>query len=332
MNIPTAKYLKNKAGRRLAEGKEPKKVVLVYAGISAAMALLTTAVRYALSHQISQTGGLQNMGIRSILSTADSILPILETVLMMCLGLGYLAAMLRISRRQYASPRTLKAGLERFWPLLCSKLLQGLIYAGIAFGVFYAALAVFMVSPFSNRFMNAMTPYVSEPGVTPEMLLANDALLDSLFGTLTPMLIIYAAMYLPLVIFFSYRYRMTDYIIVDKPGTGAVAAMRESRMMMRGNALRLFKVDLSFWWYYLLRALATVLLDLDIILAIFGVALRVATEVSFFGCAILYLAADFCINYFFMNTVSVTQALAYTSLVPKEEKQDGVVLGNIFQM
>ena len=135
MNIPSAKYLKVKAANRLESGKDPKKVVLVYSAIAALSALAVNVIQFILDGQISKTGGLQNIGTRSMLSTLNAVLPILQTVVIMCLALGYTAAMLRLVRRQYASEKTLKAGFERFWVLLRARLLMMLIYGGIAFAL-----------------------------------------------------------------------------------------------------------------------------------------------------------------------------------------------------
>ena len=53
---------------------------------------------------------MQNIGTRSMLSTINSALPLIQTLVLMCLGLGYTAAMLRLVRRQYA--RRLAEGRE----------------------------------------------------------------------------------------------------------------------------------------------------------------------------------------------------------------------------
>lgn len=332
MTIPSSKYLKNKARNRLASGREPQKVMLWYVGISAVLTLLVAALQYFLSTQISKTGGLSNIGTRSVLSTMDTVLPIVQMVILMCLGLGYTAAMLRISRRQYASPKTLKAGMERFWPLLLSKVLLGLICAAAAFVIAYLATAIFLVTPLSNSFKDQVLPLVSNGTLTPETLLNDDALMTELSATLTPVMLIYAVLYIPAVAMISYRYRMTDYIILDQPGCSGFRAMQQSKQLMRGNKLKLFRVDLSFWWYHLLRVLATGVLYLEDILMIFGKPLILPEAVSFFGLAIAYLGVDFLISYFFLNYQSVTMALAYTSIAPKKEETNTAVLGNIFDV
>ena len=100
MSIPSAKYLKKKASNRLQSGNDPKKVVLVYAGIVALSSLVVTVVQDLLDSQISQTGGIQNIGTRSMLTTADTVLTIAQLLLVMCLTLGYTGSMLRIARGQ----------------------------------------------------------------------------------------------------------------------------------------------------------------------------------------------------------------------------------------
>lgn len=334
MNIPSSKYLKIKAKNRLESGKDPQKTVLVFSGIVAGSTFLVNLVQYAVDSQISQTGGLQNIGLRSALTTLNSIAPLLFQLLLMCVGLGYVAAMLRIARHQYASPKTLKAGAERFWVLLRSKLLMGLIYFGIAFALSYAAMGIFMVTPWANAFSELVMPMILDGSFTPDLLLSDNALVDSIMAALSPMMLIYVLLLIPAYLFVSYFYRLTDYFLIDQPRAGALNAMRQSRQTMQGNKWNLFKIDLSFWWYYLLRMVNTTLQYLLLILAMFGISLPVSPAASFFGVMLLYLAAEFAINVLLRNRVEVTYALVYDTLVPRQipDNQNGAVLGNIFQM
>ena len=54
---------------------------------------------------------------------------------------------------------------------------------------------------------------------------------------------------IPGVILF-YAYRMTPYIMLDHPELSVIGCMHESRMMMKDHKLELFKLDISFivWW------------------------------------------------------------------------------------
>ena len=328
MSIPSAKYLKVKAANRLKDGKEPQKVVLVYAGILAASSLIVNAVRYLLNGQIAQTGGLQGIGTRSALSTASSALTIAYMLLTICLTLGYAAAMLRIARGQFASVSTLKAGLERIWLLLRTRLLQGVILVAMSFALCLLVVNVYMLTPFANQLAAAMLPLIGNGVLTPEAIMS---VWESAYGAMLPVTIIYLAALLVLLWYFSCTYRMVDYLLIDRPQLGAFGALRESRRMMRGNMKMMLRVDLNFWWYYLLQLVVGCLVYLDLILAICGVVLPLSPAAYFFAVVLVYLAADFTVRYFFSNRVAVTYALFYDSLCPKE-KPEGAVLGNIFQM
>lgn len=323
MSIPSAKYLKKKASNRLQSGNDPKKVVLVYAGIAALSSLVVTVVQDLLDSRISQTGGIQNIGTRSMLTTADTVLTIAQLLLVMCLTLGYTGSMLRIARGQYASPNSLKAGGERIWVLLRTRLLQMLIMTAAAFALCFLVINVCLLTPLSNRVIAVMGT------VSAEVLLADDLALIGFYSAMLPIILIYLVALVPLLWYFSCTYRMVDYLLIDRPQLGAFGALRESRRMMQGNMKMMLRVDLSFWWYYLLQALVSVLVYLNMVLALFSIELP--PEVLYWGTVVLYLAADFALRYFFSNKVAVTYALFYDSLCPKQE-QNGAVLGNIFQM
>ena len=323
MSIPSAKYLKKKASNRLQSGNDPKKVVLVYAGIAALSSLVVTVVQDLLDSRISQTGGIQNIGIRSMLTTADTVLTIAQLLLVMCLTLGYTGSMLRIARGQYASPNSLKAGGERIWVLLRTRLLQMLIMTAAAFALCFLVINVCLLTPLSNRVIAVMGT------VSAEVLLADDLALIGFYSAMLPIILIYLVALVPLLWYFSCTYRMVDYLLIDRPQLGAFGALRESRRMMQGNMKMMLRVDLSFWWYYLLQALVSVLVYLNMVLALFSIGLP--PEVLYWCTVVLYLAADFALRYFFSNKVAITYALFYDSLCPKQP-QDGAVLGNIFQM
>ena len=323
MSIPSAKYLKKKASNRLQSGNDPKKVVLVYGGIVALSSLVVTVVQDLLDSQISQTGGIQNIGTRSMLTTADTVLTIAQLLLVMCLTLGYTGSMLRIARGQYASPNSLKSGGERIWVLLRTRLLQMLIMTAAAFALCFLVVNVCLLTPLSNRVIAVMGT------VSAEELLSNGLALIALYSAMLPIILIYLVALVPLLWYFSCTYRMVDYLLIDRPQLGAFGVLRESRRMMQGNMKMMLRVDLSFWWYYLLQALVSMLIYLNMVLAPFAIGLP--PEVLYWGTVVLYLAADFALRYFFSNKVAATYALFYDSLCPKQE-QSGAVLGNIFQM
>ena len=333
MNIRNTKELKTFAGKRLENAREEKRIVLIYAGITIILSALVTLINYCLGLQIDRSGGLSNLGTRSLLSTVQTILPMAQTLFLICLDVGYLAAMLRIARGQYTSPQTLRLGFARFWPLLRLSLLRGLIYFAICFASVYIALMIFLVTPLAEPFLDILLPLITESAASSEAaIMLDDATYALLESAMTPALILCGILFCVLSAPIFYQYRMANYVIIDRPAFGAIAAMRESRKMMKGNRFKLFRLDLSLWLYYAAMLVASVVCYADIWLPMLGVTLPWSADVSYFLFYGLFLAVEFCIYYFIRNRAEVTYALAYDSLRPEEKNDGGVVLGNIFNM
>ena len=334
MTLPSSRQLREDAGRQLSKAREPQKIVLIYTGILLGVSAFSTVAQYLLGSGISQTGGLRNLGLRSMLSTVSNILPIAQYIILLCLGLGFAAAALRIARGQFASPMTLKAGFERFWPLAKCTLLQSLILLAVGFGSFYLAMAIYMFSPFSEGFFTIITPLLADESILSTGIpVLDEATSLALMDQMWPMFIIFGILFLALAIPVTYRYRLVNYLIIDRPGIGAFAALRTSNSLMKGNKRRFFRLDLGFWWYYVLLSLASVVCYGDLVLAMLGISLPMSSTVSYFLFYALFLAADFVIYWFFLNRVEVTYALAYDALIPKQSNPSGgVVLGNIFDL
>ena len=334
MTLPSSRQLREDAGRQLSKAREPQKIVLIYTGILLGVSAFSTVAQYLLGSGISQTGGLRNLGLRSMLSTVSNILPIAQYIILLCLGLGFAAAALRIARGQFASPMTLKAGFERFWPLAKCTLLQGLILLAVGFGSFYLAMAIYMFSPFSEGFFTIITPLLADESILSTGIpVLDEATSLALMDQMWPMFIIFGILFLALAIPVTYRYRLVNYLIIDRPGIGAFAALRTSNSLMKGNKRRFFRLDLGFWWYYVLLSLASVVCYGDLVLAMLGISLPMSSTVSYFLFYALFLAADFVIYWFNLNRVEVTYALAYDALIPKQSNPSGgVVLGNIFDL
>lgn len=326
MDIRNRSALKQDAARALNRGRDPKKLITYYAGITVLVALALTLINFLLEQQIAGKGGLSNLGTRSMLSTVQTLLPIVQMVVLMCLEFGYLHGMLRIARGQYADHTDLKVGFHLYGPILRITLLQGLLFAAIGVITFYVAIQIFLLTPWGAPVMEILLPFV-EAGTT----VLDEATALQVGEYMMPMLIIFLILYLVVVIPLAYRFRMANFALLDEPRAGAIAALRASRKMMRHNSISLLKLDLSFWWYYALQALATVLCYGDLILVYMGVQLPFDPVVSSFLFYGIYLAVLFGIHYFLRNAVEATYIMAYESLHEKP-KDNGVVLGNIFDM
>ena len=332
MDIQNTKEIKAAAGRRLTDAQQAKRVVVVYAAVTLGLSALVTLLGLALDGMMAQSTGLSGMGRRTVLSSAQTMLPWVVALITMCVELGYQAAMLRVARGQYTSPRTLRLGFDRFWVLLRYTLLEGLILFGIAFAGIYLATMLFMFTPFSEKAVDLVAPLMENVTLlNPEMVI-DDTLYAQLMQAMIPAFVLCAIVIGAVAIPVMYRLRMGRFVLIDKPGIGAMAALRESWKMMKGNCTKLLKLDVSLWWYYAGGILATLLCYGDVLLPMTGVNFPWSDTVSYYLFFVLYLAAQFAVYYFLRNPAETSYAIAYDSIRPKEPKTEGAVLGNIFQM
>ncbi len=324
MKIPHYQELKQRTDSALKVGREPKKTILAYAGIITVMGLLVCILTVLLDGQIANTGGLANMGSRSILSTVQTLLPLAQSVLLMCLEMGYISAAMRLSRKQYADHMELRSGFRLFPPALRLSLLQMIIYFSILMLVTTLVVNLNITLPFLVPLLEALVP-IKESFTFYENLTAVSIMM--LLGWILTALVLFALIAIPL----SYRYRMANYCLVDQPRAGAIAALRSSWRMMRGNCFRLFKVDLHFWYYYLATFLASFICYGDQFLPLVGIQLPISETVAYILFYAIYLGIQFFLYYRFRNRVEMTYVAAYDALRPQEDT-GGVVLGNIFDM
>lgn len=332
MDLRNRREIKTLALQRLKDSPSQQKIVLIYGALILGLAALVTVGDYVLGLQIDNYGGLSNLGKKSMLSSIQSMLPFAQSLLSLCLELGYLAAMLRIARGMYTSPQTLRLGFDRFWLLMRCTVFKGLIMTGVLFSCLYFGMMIYMLTPFSDAAVDIVAPLMSQISVLDAGIVIDDATYSALVTAMAPGFVICGVLMLLLGVPILYNYRMVNYIIVDKPAIGALMALRESKIMMRGHRMELLKLDLGLWWYHLALGGITVLCYLDVLLPMMGVELPLSETVAYFASYGLYLAASFAVYFFLRNRVEVAYALAYDALKPKEQQSGGVVLGNIFQM
>lgn len=326
MNIRHPKTVKSVARELLSRAGQLRQILLVYCGILLASCLVTTGLGQGLGSLMSRSGGLGNLGTRSLLSTLQTLLPMAHTLVLLVLDLGLLAAMLRISRGQFTSPQTLRTGLARFFPLLRLLLLQIPIYLALGLAMVYASMMVFFMTPLSNGVIELLTPMVNS-GADPQqlvtMLTTDDAALMAFLKAVAPMygilLVLMAAVMIPV----SYRLGVAQLVIVEDPRAGAFRALSESFRMTRRNCMAFFKLDLSFWWYYLASMLVNVLPFLDSV-----VPMSESVGWLLYG---LSLVLQIGLYYFFRPRLEVGRCLIYNAIRPKPQST-GQAIGNIFRM
>lgn len=304
---------------------DPKKIILIHTGITVAVSLIGTLINFILGQQIQNTGGLSGLGVRSMLSTAQSVLQVLVAVVLPFWEAGYCFATMNMARDKEAAPSNLLEGFRRFGPLLRAFMLQLVIYMVISITCFLISSQIFMMTPLSNPLFEIVESISMDAAMIESELLLDEATALAMMDAYTPMLLIFLVVFLVVALIVSYRFRMVNFLLLDHPGMKAMEALRMSGYQLRGHKAALFKLDLSFLWFYVLQTVASLLAYGDYLLALFEVPLPVSAEAAFFGFLILSLICQGGLYVWVRNRIGVTYAKFYclTALpAPKESASD----------
>lgn len=322
MDIRNRRALKAAASEALHSAPNQKRLVFIWAAAGTVLPLLVSVLSYLLEHQIADTGGLSGIGLRSILSTVQSVLSFSTSVLIPFWTFGYMAVTLRFARKEPTTDASLLEGFRRFRPLFRLILLEIIIYAVICF------LCVQLVSTVLS-FTPLAVPAYAILESNQEMLLTgvvDESVVQALTEAMMPIFLIGGIACVIALIPVSYLLRLAPLCIMDTPSCRARQAIRMSLGMMRRNCLSLFCLDLSFWWFYLIKLLVSALCYGDVFLPLIGIALPFSYEVSFFTFYIVSLLVQFALLYIANNKVQTTYALFYDALRTPPKEQTSIIV------
>lgn len=324
MDLHDRRALKAAARNSLtAAPYNPRKLILIHTGITIAVSLAATILNFTLSKQIETTGGLGGLGLRSVLSTVQSVVQVLVALLLPFWEAGYCYATMKLAREQEAGPDALLQGFRRFRPLLRVKLMEGLIYFFIGMACFFVSYYVFMLSPLSDPLFSIIESVEIDATMLQTELLLDDATMLAMTEAYTPLLLIWLVLFLIVSVFVFYRFRMATFLILDHPHMRAMETLRMSSYQLRGNLSSLFKLDLSFLWFYALDVLFAMLAYGDYLLTIFGVPLPISADAAYFVFLVLSLAFQGGLFIWAKNRVDVTYAKFYCfTALPISSEED----------
>lgn len=315
--------LRTAATGSLERTDKPGRVILIHTGAILLISLLLTAADFLLNRQISTTGGLSGMGMRSILTTIQSMLRLTQAVVLPFWQIGYTYYTLRVAQGQSAGLSDLTEGFRRFGPVLRLKMLMAGMAVLLIFASTYLSSMIFMLTPWAAPMMQRMEELMV---TTMDEQALVDAIMAMTKEATVPVMTIFSLCFLAGSIFLFFRFRLAELWLMDHPQGGALAALRESRELMRGNQKAMFRIDLSFWWFYLLEVLVTVLCYGDVVLGAMGVEMTTDAFGSYILFFVLYLCAQLALYWWKRNEVAVTYAHAYLTLCPEpvENEKDPV--------
>lgn len=315
MNIRDRRAIHQRSRQVLAQAPgDPRRVALVYTVITAVLALAVTVLSGIFTDRIAGTGGLGNMGLRSLLSTGQTVLPIAQFFVNACLGFGYHWAVLRMARGEEALPGDLAMGFRNWGAVLRLLFFQSVVYAVIGFGSMYLSIYIFLLTPYADPFYAVMEPVLQNTSLLNSSIVVDEAMAAAVYDSILPVFLIWALVFAVFGLPLYYNYRMSNFCLAEDPRRGALAAMIVSKRMLRRNRFALFRLDLSLWWFYGLQILISLLCYGDVLLPMVGVRLPFDAAFTYYFFFVASLILQIVTYYFFMNRAYVTYALAYQSL------------------
>ncbi len=328
MDIFTQEAVEKTARQALLQAKyNPRKLALIHTSVALGASLLLTVINFILTRQIDHTGGLSGIGLRSVLSTAQSVLTMLSVLLLPFWETGFTAAAIGFSRQDDVYPNTLLSGFKRFGPVLRLLLLRAVLCAIVLFISMQISVGVFIISPFSDALIGAMQSLMEQADAAAS-LMSDPTLLQSLSAYLIPFYVIFAIIFFVLLVPLLYRFRMADHLLMDHKATGALRALGKSHQMMRYNRFSLFKLDLRLWWFYALQLISTVLCYGDLIWTVSGIRMPFSTDVAFFLFYGIHILSQLALGWWAKSYVATVYATAYNILLPEAEDPEPPVVKN----
>ena len=300
--------LKSQASTRLQDAPASR-LVLIHTGVLLSLSILASALNLFLNDQISTTGGLSGLGTRSILQSLQTFLQYGTTLFSPFWQAGFTLAVLHNARGVAPSEKDLLGGFRRWGAVLSLQLFTMVLLFGAAIACAYLAAIIFALTPFSEPLAQVLEPMLAS-GTLDMSALPSDTLLEAYI----PMLLIYLAVLLPLVMYLTLSLRLSEYLILDQK-MGGFLAVHFSMAAMRGKRLKMLKLDLSFWWYYLVELLLTIVCYLDVILPLLGVTLPFNETIAFFAAQVLYAVLELAFHLWKKPYHDTTYALAYQEIL-----------------
>ncbi len=299
----------------------PRRLVLLHSAITALALIAALLLTTLLNLKIDTAGGIAGLQTRTTLSSVSALVNGALELALPFWEMGYLFAAAAMYGGKQVGGRSLLGGFRRIGTVLCFYLLQALVYGVLAMVLYYPVSMLLMLTPLGAPILQK---------VSSAMLAGNAAALEQTltFEQMLPFLIGFAVIYLLFAAPVFYRLRVAKFALADAPEKGAFAALRESFQRTRGRSLALFRLDLSFWWYYVLRVVTVAVCYGDVLLGLCGVTLPVSPTWSAPLFLTLGLAAQAALFYQYKNYYTLTYFAALDALrqaqpQPKPQKPVG---------
>lgn len=301
--------LKQSANAALKAQPNVKQLALLHTGVSIAASLILSLAQYLTANAMQGLSGIGSLDRMATLQMIPVILQFLLTTLAPFWSFGILQVALQTSRGETPRADSLLAGFRSWGPLLRYMILMTITCFALMMACTWGISTVYMMTPFGMMLQEKMLPMMEQAQTDPA---AMETLAMAMIKELWPVYLLATLGSLVLIGLYFYRIRLAPYLIMEGEKR-ARYAIAKSRIAMHGHRLWWFKLDLSFWWYYGLQALAVALS--------YGNYLFGNSDLAFWIFYILSLLAQLAIAWQFVGKVETAYAVAYQRLKPQPPEE-----------
>lgn len=318
------RYLKQQAAERLCP--EFRKLTLLHAAVTMGVLFLLAVLGVLLDRAINSHQGLSGMAGIGILQTVQSVLSTGVNLLLPFWEVGIVYAAMRTIRRQDAPFPVLRQGFLRFGPFLRYYLLLSLLFTGVAIACMNLLMPAMMLLPIPPSLQEMMLQMDMTTLEDPEQLYALLSAIphSEMVSYTVRMLAIFTLPYFAVILHLHYRFRLAPFLLLDETPSRALPALMQSNQLTRGEKWQLFKLDLSFWWYYLLQVAASAIVFLPEILTALGATLPMPADALYLLCYGVYALCALAIAWFAGPYFQLTFASAYEQLLPPPPEEESL--------
>ena len=301
-----------KNAREKLMGRNATRMAAIHTGAIVLAGIVLTLVQLLLTNAMEDATGLSGLGTVSILQTAQTVLQWANTLLVPFWNLGFLYVALLWARGSAAENRDLLMGFRRIMPCIGLLLNRFVISFCVMFLCVNVCSTVYMMLPASGDLLELAAGAGSDMEAFYASLSQQD--LSMLVRALAPLLIVWGVLSLVVLTPLMYRFRLAEYVILDHKEARAFPAMLLSSALLRRRLWQLFRLDLRFWWYYLLKVLCMALCYGDLLLGMLGISLPMGVDAAYMLFYVLYLVLLFGVEVCFRPRVDTAYGSFYDAL------------------
>lgn len=301
MSLPIQKLCANGAAALRAARRPAWQLICLYTGVSVGVNLLANLADLLISARLDGMTGLSAVGARSTLIAVQTILPMILAAVMPMWDGGYAACCLGLSRGENPGPRGMLQGFVQWRKILVYFLIFILQAVGICYLLLMLVSFLYVSTPLSAGLTLDVVYTVEASGLTAETL-----------EPLLPMLILWMAAIVAVVLFLSYRYRLFYFLLADHRDQRTGFLMGLSAGITKGLRVSMLRLDLHYWWYYALIFLAGLIPSAGVILNLAGISTTVWLTAGLYIAASLATAAAYLLG---RNRVQFAWVAAYREIL-----------------